>query len=116
MYKPSGAVLITGVADVEDVEAWGGRAPDPRDHGPQGPRGEAGQYPNRDHLRQMRRAEPHLGREGRDAGEIRLQELWAQARDAVGIIGNRRSRNDGGLDFSLRPPQAFFTNAANASA
>ena len=43
----------------------------------------AGQYPHRGGLRQMRRAQPRAGRQGRDPGEIRLQELRAQAGNAV---------------------------------
>ena len=51
-------------------------------------------------LRQMRRAQSRLGRKRRHAGEIRLQAMRPQARDAVKP------------DFRYLPS----TNAANASA
>src|SRR6266550_2148962 len=39
----------------------------------------------------MRRAEPAPGRARRDAGEVRLQELRAQARDAVACLASKQS-------------------------
>src|SRR5450755_4271478 len=70
-------------ANVEAVDAGRGRAPDPRDDGAQGHCREAGQYPHRDGLREMRRAQSHLGGKGGNAGEIHLQAMRAKARDAV---------------------------------
>ena len=49
----------------------------------QGAGREAGQHPHRDHLRQMRRAEPRLGGKRRDPRQVRLQAMRAQAGDAV---------------------------------
>src|SRR5258708_32152233 len=72
--------------DVEAVDARGGRALDPRNHGAQGHCREAGQYPDRGYLRKMRRAKSRLGRKGRDPGEIRLQAMRTPATDALRIL------------------------------
>src|ERR1700676_1416666 len=79
-------------ADVEAVDAGRGRAPDPRNHGAQGHRREAGQYPHRDGVRKMRHAQSHLGGKRRNAGEIRLQAMRAEARDAVNVVIARSQR------------------------
>src|SRR6266542_6815936 len=76
---------MTGQADVEASDARGGRAPDPRDDGKEGPRRQAGQHPDRGGLRQMRRAEPRPGGKGRNPRQIRLQAMRRQAGDAVGV-------------------------------
>src|SRR5438445_9434827 len=74
---------MTGQADVEASNARGGRAPDPRDDGKEGPRRQTGQHPDRGGLRQMRRAEPRPGGKGGNPRQIRLQAMWRQAGDAV---------------------------------
>src|SRR5260370_1862150 len=65
------------------MDADAGGAPDPRDEGKEDHRREAGQYKDRGGVRQMRRAQPRAGGEGRDAREIRMQELRAKAGDAL---------------------------------
>src|SRR6059058_4097246 len=74
---------MTGQTDVEASDARGGRAPDPRDDGKEGSRRQAGQHPDRGGLRQMRRAEPRPGGEGRHPRQIRLQAMRRQTGDAV---------------------------------
>jgi hypothetical protein len=74
-------------ANVEAVDARGGRTLDPRNHGAQGHCREAGQYPYRGNLRKMRRAKSRLGGERREPREIRLQAMRTQAGDALTAPG-----------------------------
>ena len=73
-------------ANVEAIDARGGRASDPRNHGAQVHRHEAGLYPDRGHLRKMRRTKSHLGRKGRDPRQIRLQAMRTPARDVLRVL------------------------------
>src|SRR5881392_306769 len=79
---------MTGQADVEASNARGGRAPDRRDDGKEGPRRQAGQHPDRGGLRQMRRAKPRPGGKGGNPRQIRLQAMRRQAGDAVAAVAS----------------------------
>src|SRR5437764_13356851 len=121
---------MTGQTDVEASDARGGRAPDPRDDGKEGPRRQTGQHPDRGGLRQMVRAEPRPGGKGRDPRQVRLQAMRRQTGDAV-KRWLRRVGKAKRAHYSLRSAgwwarrkRAFahptnydpFTNRANASA
>src|SRR5438874_6757709 len=81
--KTASVVKTGAILEDEAIDARGGGAPDPRDDGEEDHRREAGQYPDRGGVRQMRRAQPRAGGKGRDAREIRVQELRSKAGDAL---------------------------------
>src|SRR4051794_16127214 len=86
-YKTASVVKTAAdLLDVEAIDARGGRAPDPRDDGKESHRRQTGQYEDRNHLRQMRRAQPPAGRKRRDPRQVRLQAVRPQARDALGSM------------------------------